>query len=462
MNQKITSDQSVQESFNNTRKIEPTRDESQIINTSEGPKGKITGYEYTIYGRRNIAPLKGNLSREQVEAIYNLYSKEGANLTRRALSREPILNDIIYEDLVKILTTLKAQKDSAPLAPHIIEEKSIDELVDITFQNKENNYLRKLDQDRGKQIESKYKASVKKYYDLKNQLVDLSDILSDIEFKITPVNYIVPEYKNDNTIIVYLSDMHIGAEVSNYSIYENTFNFDVATSRMEALLQKIYQVCNDMNITQIIVCNVGDSLDGYNGQTTRGGHILPQNMNNKDQYNNYINLMMNFFANLVECKMFSYIKYRCSDGGNHDGDIGLIINKSLKACLYRLCPDIDAVIFDKFMGYFTVNSNSFILCHGKDAKDMFRGLPLTINDKVENQITEFVQYNNIPGIIHFVKGDLHQSATTYGKRVRYKSVGSFFGSSQWIHLNFGNTRAAVDYDVIINDTDIFEGRLLLN
>ena len=97
-----------------------------------------------------------------------------------------------------------------------------------------------------------------------------------------------------------------------------------------------------------------------------------------------------------------------------------------------------------------------MLCHGKDQKDVFKGMPLTLNDKTENQINEYLDYIEVTKNVHFIKGDLHQSATTYGKRFRYKSVGSFFGSSEWIHKNFGNTKACCEFDVI--DGDIMDMR----
>ena len=60
----------------------------------------------------------------------------------------------------------------------------------------------------------------------------------------------------------------------------------------------------------------------------------------------------------------------------------------------------------------------------------------------------------------FVKGDLHQSSTTYGRRFTYKSVGSLFGSSEWIHKNFGNTLACTDYS-IVDGAKIIDGRIVL-
>lgn len=136
-------------------------------------------------------------------------------------------------------------------------------------------------------------------------------------------------------------------------------------------------------------------------------------------------------------------------------------NKVLENILPHRIQNLEARVFDKFIEYFTINDHKFLLCHGKDGKDMFKGLPLVLNDKVENQILEFISYNKIEGNIHFIKGDLHQTATTYANKFRYKSVGSFFGSSEWIHKNFGNTLACVDYDILADD-NIYEGRIVLN
>ena len=57
-------------------------------------------------------------------------------------------------------------------------------------------------------------------------------------------------------------------------------------------------------------------------------------------------------------------------------------------------------------------------------------------------------------------GDLHQSLTQFGKRFRYKRVSSMYGSSKWIHTNFGYTRAAVDFDIVDkNSGSVLEGRV---
>ena len=53
--------------------------------------------------------------------------------------------------------------------------------------------------------------------------------------------------------------------------------------------------------------------------------------------------------------------------------------------------------------------------------------------------------------VYVMKGDLHQSAITRGKRFTYHSVSSLFGSSNWIMANFGNTAWGCDYTIISDE-----------
>lgn len=97
-----------------------------------------------------------------------------------------------------------------------------------------------------------------------------------------------------------------------------------------------------------------------------------------------------------------------------------------------------------------------------DSSELFKGLPLTIdkNPKVENQLTQLLDNKFNVNYAHIIKGDLHQSATTFGNRFRYRSVGCMLGSNDWSGANFGDCKSMVDYDIVQND-DILEGRIYL-
>ena len=440
--------------------IETIRDNSNSMQIGDKTVGKITGYKFKIL-IKDKEPLIGEFTREEMDLIYRLYSAEGSSLTQRTVSR--YFPNYTFQDFKRILRAFSITKASSPVAPHLLEEKSTEDLIQLTLQGKENDYLRKLEQDRNRLTEVRLKEMTGKYYDLKQQVANFNDFVSGIRFdyKVIPVK---SNYTNDITDVVYVSDMHIGADVSKYSIYDNTFNLEVAKQRAGLIFNRILDHNKLTNSTNVVICNLGDSLDGYNGETTRGGHLLPQNMNNKDQYKNYLQVMIELFTNLTICGKFNTIKYVCVESGNHDGDFGWLANKSLEGCLSVLYPEISVQIFERFMDYFTVGEHTFVLCHGKDQKDMFKNLPLTLNEKTESQINEYLEYNNITGgqsRVHFIKGDLHQSATTYGKKFKYKAVASFFGSSEWIHKNFGNTCAAVDFDIVCGDM-VLQDRLILN
>lgn len=450
-------DASLDAKMEDRSEVESVRDDSNIIHVNGRSVGKIKSYKFKILVH-NKPSLEGELSREQMDLIYRLYSSEGANLNRRDVSR--YFPNYTFQEFKKILLAYNITKSCSPMAPHTLEERTVEELIELTLHNKENDFLKKLEQDRNRKTESRLRDVIKENFELKQSIDNFCDFLDSIklEYKIIPVK---SKLSNNRTLLVYLSDMHIGADVSSYSIYSNDFHLKTINERMNLVYNRILDLATLTLATNVVICNIGDSLDGYNGETTRGGHLLPQNMNNKDQYKNYLQVMLNLFSNLSTCGKFNKIKYFCVESGNHDGDFGWMVNKSLEGCLSYLNPEIDVKIFEKFIDNFVIDNTTYVLCHGKDQKDMFKNLPLTLNEKTENQINEYLDYNNITGNVKFIKGDLHQSATTFGKKFEYRSVGSFFGSSEWIHKNFGNTKACVDFDIAIGDI-ILNDRLILN
>jgi hypothetical protein len=424
---------------------------------------KISEYSYRIK-IRNKPDLIGSLSREEMETIYRSYSNlYGAGLTRRAVSR--MFPTIDYDDFIRILRAFNITKTSHPVAPHTIEESSTDEIAKIIYTNKEHDVLKKLDQESGKVTAKNLSDAQKEILRLKklihgwetmgNQLI-LNDI---IPFEITK-----KETKSDNALIVYLSDMHVGAQTLDESIYENTYNSEEFNKRLRATCDEItrqYEIFGRFD--KVIICNLGDSLDGYNAQTTRGGHKLPQNMTNKEQFEIFVKGMLSFFETLHNIDVANSIDYICVGDSNHDGDFGWAANKTIETYLNQRYPGMNARVFNKFIEYFKYGVHTFILTHGKDKEDKAYGFPLTLNDKTEVYINEYLHNNNINSeYTHVISGDLHQTCIGYAKRFRYKKVSSLYGSSKWIHTNFGNTKAAVDFEIVPKDNGIIlEGRLTL-
>lgn len=432
-------------------------DDTSKVTIERDDEGKIVKYLFTIYVR-DKQPILGSFNRDEMNMVYRLYSNYGSGITQREVSR--FFPDYSLADFKRILRAFSITKASAPFAPHVIEENDKDKLLEMQFREKENDFLRSYEAEKIKHTESQLGKYMKENQDLKEQLQDMSGMLEGIDVSNLPKFTPVVKGREDRDLIIWLSDMHIGASVSGYSIYANDYDQEEVEARLSKLVDQLKRESLMFgNFTNIIVCNLGDSLDGYDGQTTRGGHQLAQNMNNKEQLKCFIEVMTKFMTSIVEELPCGGLSYYCVGESNHDGDFGYSANIALQYILQSM--DIEATIFEKFIGEFTLGTTTYILCHGKDNNDMFKNLPLTLDVKTENFINEYIDNKGIKGNVVFVKGDLHQSATTYGRRFTYKSVGSLFGSSEWIHKNFGNTPAACDYSIVDENGNMLDGRIVL-
>lgn len=448
---------------NETKIYDATQDNAfegrSIYSTIKNEKDEITGYTFHILVR-DQDPFTGTITREELETIHRLYSSEGSNLSQREVSRE--FDRFTFQEFKKILRVFGITKASSVVTEHEIAENTIEELIEETITQKENRYLKQLEKERTREIEKKYKELVKTHYDFKSRTKDVEQFFEGLELTIPEFHINKNAFNNDQTVVIYMSDMHIGAYVSHQSIYNNHFDYMEARRRIEVILNRVYELGALFGAINVVVVNLGDCIDGFNGQTTRGGHHLPQNMSNKDQWKNYIDLMVGMFKSLSEEETVHDISFYSVDGGNHDGDVGFGANDALALYLSLMNPDIQSYVSEYFMDAIDIEGHDFIFTHGKDARDMFKGLPLTINDKAENMLNEFIDSRRLNGTtINVVKGDLHQSATTFARKFRYKSVASFFGSSEWIHKNFGNTKACVDID-IVSKSSIMSDRVILN
>ena len=427
-------------------------DDRNSVNLIRDEDGKIKFYEFKVL-RKDKAPLTGRLTRDEMNNIHRMYSYYGMSITQREVSR--YFPEYSLIDFKRILRVFSITKAVAPFAPHIIEEHTQEELVNMQMREKENDFLRTMEEQSIKNDRLLLKKYALENVELKRKLEEGIHIELD-GLNLTNLTKYVPKKScGKQDIIIYLSDMHIGAYVSSLSIYSNPYDKAEVERRLRLITDELFRL-NALygGFNNIYICNLGDSLDGYNGQTTRGGHSLPQNMCNKEQIHTFIECMAEFFDTLNHMN-YNKMKYICVGESNHDGDFGYAANVALEAILTH--KGVDCTIF----GEFNVGDTTFVLCHGKDNKDMFKNLPLTLDVKTENFINEYLDNKQIFGNkVVFVKGDLHQSATTYGRRFTYKSVGSLFGSSEWIHKNFGNTPACTDYS-IVDGAKIIDGRIVL-
>lgn len=257
----------------------------------------------------------------------------------------------------------------------------------------------------------------------------------------------------DGILFVYTSDKHIGAETKEGNLLGNDYDAQEFENRMINLAKEIRKIDQTYFLNEIVIVDLGDTVDGFNGKTTRGGHNLPQNMTNREVYKTFLQVHLDFMGTLIErcdCKNFSYITVGES---NHGGDFEYICNKSLEAILNLKYPQVKTFIGEKFLEHFVFGEHCFIFCHGKDIEDMKYPLPKNLDPKTELWIKSYTEQMGIDSkYIHFIKGDLHLASCEYSNNLRYKNCLSLYGSSKWVQTNFMKNTKGVCMDILTKNS----------
>jgi hypothetical protein len=419
------------------------RAETSII---RGEDGKIQYYSYQIF-RKNKAPLSGKLTREEMNTIHRLYSYYGDSLTQRVIARHFV--DLSLVDFKRILRAFNITKASAPFAPHYFEELSEEELREIQLREKENSFLRKAEEDQIKNTEKLLKKYAQENIELKNQLKD-----SQFTVNLNSIDTFKVKNKvsNGNTINLYLADMHIGASINSSPLYGENLNYntDEIIRRLKVVLTKLSEIGPFKRINLVLL---GDNIDccGIYGKTSRLDHDMPENMDPREQANNFISILKWFVQSLLS-NFNSEVYVYSVPCGNHAGNYEYICNKALFGTLNAAFPEVKTELWEEFYGVLEINDNKFICCHGKEQQFMKKPMPLDLNDKTKIMLYEWLDSKHIYGDnIHFIKGDLHSNALSSCKKLSYRNVLSLFGASDYSNYNYSRNSYGVSYDLFINN-----------
>ena len=275
--------------------------------------------------------------------------------------------------------------------------------------------------------------------DIENE-IDFLNIFKDV---IKPIEVKAKKVKNkalfDRAVI---TDVHIGMKVTDgYSLYDGLWNEIELFKRLDIFVNEIV---NNQKSNFLLLHELGDFMDGYNAMTTRGGHELPQNMDNQKAFD----IGLQFKISLIDALVQYYDKIQivniCND--NHAGSFGYIVNSAFKTYIELKYPDnVLAVNQRKFIDHYFFKNRCFILTHGKDDKSLKFGFkpkldPLQI-EKIKNYIDEYKLHDYE---IEFGKGDSHQLLFDYTSSTafEYQNFGAFSPPSDWVKTNFKNTKSS--------------------
>lgn len=237
---------------------------------------------------------------------------------------------------------------------------------------------------------------------------------------------------------VVITDVHIGMNPNEegLSLYGGKWDADEVNARLEILVNHILK---NRNADTLIIDDLGDFMDGYNAETVRKGHELPQNMSNEEAFDTGLG----FKIRLIDSLARYYDKIVCHNicDDNHAGSFGYVVNSAFKTFIEARYSHVTAVNVRKFMHHYFVGNKCFIITHGKDGKNLKFGFKPILESKQIEKINDYIKEHELarPGVeIFFDKGDSHQFIFDYttSDGFNYFNYPAFSPSSDWVQTNF--------------------------
>lgn len=243
--------------------------------------------------------------------------------------------------------------------------------------------------------------------------------------------------------LVY-SDVHVNMNVNGKdgdALYEGKWDEEEVLKRLDLMIEhvKTFKKSNTLVITDL-----GDFLDGLSGQTTRKGHELPQNTNDKDAFE----LALKFKIKLVDSLVNDFDTIICNNitNDNHAGLFSYFVSSAVEKILtQRYSGKVQVNTMKKFINHYSIGKHTFVEMHGKDIGEMKFGFKPKLDavqaDKLDQYCKEYKLYNG--NYIEVSKGDSHQALydDATSSDFSYYNYPAFSPPSNWVKTNFGNSRS---------------------
>ena len=256
--------------------------------------------------------------------------------------------------------------------------------------------------------------------------------------------------------LVY-SDTHIAMDVQGKDgdpLYDGIWDKEEVLKRLTKMIShvKTFKTSNTL-----IIDELGDFLDGLGGQTTRKGHELPQNMNDKEAFD----LALLFKVSLVDSLIDNFDTIICNNitNDNHSGVFSYFVSSAVKQILEQRYPNkvfVNSV--KRFMHHYSIGNHTFVISHGKDIGENRYGLKPKLDavqaEKIDQYCKEYKLYNG--NFIEFSKGDSHQALydDTTSNDFSYYNYPAFSPPSNWAKTNFKNSKSGFNFFNIKKDENI--------
>jgi len=256
-----------------------------------------------------------------------------------------------------------------------------------------------------------------------------------------------------------ITDTHIGMNPNpndGYSLYGGKWDEEELEERVDIVL---HTVLSRRKSNILIIDELGDLMDGWDGKTVRRQHDLPQNMTNQTAFDVALRFKINLVGNLAQVYDKVHVNNICED--NHSGAFGYVVNSAFKIAIESMTENVKVMNYRKFMNHYRIGKNVFIISHGKDSENLKFGFTPHIKDNQIQKITDYIDEHFLyqPDVrIEFSKGDSHQLLFDHSSsdKFDYFNYMAFSPSSSWVQANykkgksgftFFNYRDTNDYNI---------------
>ena len=175
-------------------------------------------------------------------------------------------------------------------------------------------------------------------------------------FKSNSIRYIAPESKDFDKLII--TDVHIGmdTDIDNNTMYKGEWNKEELFKTAQIVIDKTIE---EQESNVLYVDELGDLLDGFNAQTTRGGHSLPQNMTNEQAFDYALEFKLKILYGLIGNYDKITFNNICND--NHSGSFGYFVNEAFKQIAELQFKNVTVTNHRKFINHYFVDNICFVI-----------------------------------------------------------------------------------------------------
>src|SRR5690606_14890007 len=147
---------------------------------------------------------------------------------------------------------------------------------------------------------------------------------------------IIDKFENDYVMQIILSDVHVGMDTNpdNKSLYGGEWGEKNLFRRLDKVIEKVINLRNLYNtFREVQIIDLGDFLDGLDGQTVRRGHELPQNMSNEEMFEVGLSFKLKLVDGVTSAvRSGKYVVYNVCNS-NHSSSFDYMTNRAAEECL---------------------------------------------------------------------------------------------------------------------------------